>query len=140
MWTKFGYYITFSHIIKMNTLLNIAVLSAFISLQFVYSKSIANTGPSFEIKDGNCSNAGLDDLVFKDHLHKYPIPFIKRDDKSHYAGDKKIYCVVALSQQEESEGSTVEITEGGANHTFVTLKLQSKKSHGFEYNIQVFAK
>ncbi|CAH1105498.1 unnamed protein product [Psylliodes chrysocephalus] len=124
----------------MSRLIFIAALAAFISLNFVYGKSVANKGPSFEIKDGNCTNAVLGDVVHKDHVHRYPVPFVKRDDKSHWAGDKKIYCVLALSQESESEGSTVEIKEGGVGHTFVTLKIKSKKSHGYEYNIQVFAK
>lgn len=65
----------------MSRLIIIAVLAAFISLNFVYGKSVANKGPSFEINDGNCSNAVTGDLVHKDHVHRYPVPFVKRDDK-----------------------------------------------------------
>lgn len=63
----------------MKGLIFLAVFAVFVSTQFVYGKSISNTGPSFEIKDGNCTNPVIGDLVFQDHHHKLPIPFTKRD-------------------------------------------------------------
>lgn len=56
-----------------------------------------------------------------------------------YHGDHKIYCILAISLREEEKGSSVEIIEGGVNRTFVTLKLQSGRGHGLEYQLSVYA-
>lgn len=45
----------------------------------------------------------------------------------------------AISQKSQEKGSTVEVTEGGLNHTFVTFKLKSETNHGLEYIISVYA-
>ncbi|CAG9856171.1 unnamed protein product [Phyllotreta striolata] len=105
----------------------------------IFALCYGNTGPAFQISDGVCYNATAGDLVFEEHHHKLPIPFVKREVTSNWAGDGKIYCVLATSPESESIGSTVEITKGGVNHSFVTLDMVSKKSHGFEYFIKVYA-
>lgn len=54
-------------------------------------------------------------------------------------GVAKIYCILAISQKSEEKGSTVNIIEGGVNHTSVTFKLVSTRNHGLEYIISVYA-
>nr|CAI5844053.1 unnamed protein product [Callosobruchus analis] len=34
--------------------------------------------PSYEIRDGNCTNATLATLVYQEHVHKFGIPFFTR--------------------------------------------------------------
>lgn len=46
---------------------------------------------------------------------------------------------MALSEKTADKGSTVEIAEGGLNHTFVTFNLKSTSGHGLEYMISVYA-
>lgn len=112
---------------------------------------------SFEIRDGNCSKALLNDLVFQKHVHLVQMPLIKREANVSmilkiyylkiesnyfqvtYYGDYRIYCLTVLSQKPASINSTVEIIEGGTNHAFVTLKMVSVVNHGFEYIINVYA-
>lgn len=54
-------------------------------------------------------------------------------------GDYNIYCILALSGKPATEGSTIEILEGGVNHTFVSFDLKSSRGHGVDYSIKVFA-
>lgn len=54
-------------------------------------------------------------------------------------GDYKIYCITAVSEKTEDKGSTFEITEGGLNHAFISLKLKSSTNHGLEYMLTLYA-
>nr|XP_023012480.1 uncharacterized protein LOC111502601 [Leptinotarsa decemlineata] len=109
-----------------------------IACQFAFG--IVDPKEQFEIREGNCSNARLRDLVFEDNVDLMGIPFITRNTTSTWYGDQIIYCILALSQNPESNGSTVFIKEGGVNHSYVTLEFHSTKNHGLEYNIKVFGR
>lgn len=54
-------------------------------------------------------------------------------------GDGTIYCIAATSIKPEDKGSTIDITEGGLNHKFVTFQFTSARGHGLDYELSVFA-
>nr|CAI5844054.1 unnamed protein product [Callosobruchus analis] len=94
--------------------------------------------PSYEIRDGNCTNATLATLVYQEHVHKFGIPFFTRKAEVQWSGNETIYCLMVLSDNEESEGSTVETVEGGVGHHNVSLVLKSSEGHSLKYNVQIF--
>lgn len=49
-----------------------------IFIQTLCSKEVGV--PQFEIRDGNCSNATVKDLVFQQHVHLSRRPFMSRED------------------------------------------------------------
>ncbi|KAG5866649.1 hypothetical protein JTB14_008314 [Gonioctena quinquepunctata] len=115
----------------------IIVASVLVSFQFVIGIPLDG---DFELFEGNCSNAVLGDIVFEDHINLPVRQFVSRSTHSEWKGDQKIYCVLALTPRDESEGSKVAITEGGVGYDHVTLSLKSKINYGLEYNITVFGK
>ncbi|CAH1163542.1 unnamed protein product [Phaedon cochleariae] len=119
----------------------IFVAIAIASLHQLAQAAILKKGDGqFELRLGNCNDATMADLVFQDHVHLTRIPFVTRSAESSWHGNERIICIIALSQKEQSKGSTVSITAGGINQHFVTLKMKSGSSHGLEYNIQVFGR
>lgn len=46
---------------------------------------------------------------------------------------------MAISEKSADKGSTVDITEGGLNRTYITFKLKSTTYHGLEYLLSVYA-
>ncbi|KAG5879912.1 hypothetical protein JTB14_014385 [Gonioctena quinquepunctata] len=114
----------------------IIVICLLVAFQFA---EVVESG-QFEIRDGDCTNARVEDMVFRDRVQYNAIPFIEGTKTSNWYGDPVIYCVMAMSLIPQSEGSTVTIKEGGVGHSFVTLEMHTKRGHGFDYNINVFAK
>ncbi|XP_028141163.1 uncharacterized protein LOC114335179 [Diabrotica virgifera virgifera] len=111
----------------------LVVLMCLCAAQFAF-------GSQHEIKDGKCSNASQDDLVFRDHINKASIPFIKRDEKVEWHGDTTIYCLQVTTDQDESKGATATVKEGGVGHSFVTVKVESGRGHSLDYYVKVYAK
>ncbi|XP_050505253.1 uncharacterized protein LOC126883640, partial [Diabrotica virgifera virgifera] len=70
----------------------------------------------------------------------YFVIVIGVNETAEWHGDQKIFCVTAISAKSEEKGSTAEITEGGVDHSFVTIKMESGRGHGLEYNILIYAK
>ncbi|CAH1118254.1 unnamed protein product [Phaedon cochleariae] len=119
----------------------IFVAIAFCGLQLAHGEIVENTADrSFELHAGNCSKAVASDIVFQDHLRLFAIPFVHRSGLSSWYGNEKIYCILALSARDESEGSTVSIKDGGLGQYRVTLEMVSEVNHGLEYNIVVYGK
>lgn len=59
----------------------ISICCAFFFINCVYSNTVRVSVPTFEIIDGNCSNAALNDLVFDVHDHLERKPFVSREDR-----------------------------------------------------------
>nr|CAI5844046.1 unnamed protein product [Callosobruchus analis] len=96
--------------------------------------------PSFEIEDGNCSIAALGDLLYLDYVERWALPLVQRSEVVKHYGNEKIYCVMVTSEQDKHRNSTVEITKGGVNHTFVEISLQSDVGYGYFYIVYVYGK
>ncbi|XP_056638783.1 uncharacterized protein LOC130446504 [Diorhabda sublineata] len=99
----------------------------------------SNSTADLNIESGNCSNTNPENMVHNAHVHKQAIPFIVRDVSDEWYGDETIYCVRAISLKDKTEGSTAWITDGGVNHSYVSIEMQSGRGKGLEYNITVFA-
>ncbi|KAJ8955770.1 hypothetical protein NQ318_008644 [Aromia moschata] len=96
---------------------------------------------TYEIISGNCSIALAADIIFTDHVHKLLIPFVQRNATSSWHGDQKIYCLEVLNEDSDnSTRGTAFVKEGGVGHTFVTIEMHSKTSHGMEFDIMVYGK
>ncbi|KAG5866646.1 hypothetical protein JTB14_008311 [Gonioctena quinquepunctata] len=94
----------------------------------------------WQINEGDCRNALPEDRVFDDLIEHHAFPFIKGSKTSQWSGSGKIYCVVAISLLEESEGSTAAITSGGVGESSITIEMHSASGKGFQYTINIFAK
>nr|CAH7760459.1 unnamed protein product [Callosobruchus chinensis] len=110
-------------------LFSVIAIAAFVPI-FCFS---VQGKPSFEIEDGKCSSAVMGDLLYLDYVEKWSIPLVKRSEVVKHHGDEKIYCVMVKSQQHGHHRSTVEITKGGVNHTFVEISLKSDVGYGYFY-------
>ncbi|KAJ8955756.1 hypothetical protein NQ318_008630 [Aromia moschata] len=52
---------------------------------------------------------------------------------------KKIYCLEVLNLDgDNSTRGTALVKEGGVGHTFVTVEMHSQRSHGMEFDIQIY--
>lgn len=47
---------------------------------------------------------------------------------------------MAVPSKQNAAGAEVLVSEGGVNHTFVTIEMHSKRNEGLDYTIEVFAK
>ncbi|KAG5891103.1 hypothetical protein JTB14_036994 [Gonioctena quinquepunctata] len=115
----------------------IIVASVLISFHFVVGFPL--TG-EFELREGDCSNVVVGDVVYENNIDLAAEQFVSRSKHVKWSGDETIYCVLALTSNNASEGSTVAITAGGVGYNNVTLKLQSKTNHGLQYNVTVYGK
>ncbi|XP_018564940.1 uncharacterized protein LOC108906213 [Anoplophora glabripennis] len=100
---------------------------------------IAEEG-SFNITQGYCNTALAKDMVYREHVYKYFIPLVERNATSSWYGDEKVYCVMALNENDESQGGVAFIKEGGFGHHFVTIEMHSKRGNTLEYDVQIYGK
>ncbi|VEN55772.1 unnamed protein product [Callosobruchus maculatus] len=113
---------------------------AFAAVCLIAFTSVSGKGSDpFELVEGNCSHAIAGDMVFFEHVHKYPIPFTTREETVSWTGNKRIYCLMVLSESKDTK-SGVKVTNGGVWHNFVDIYVHSESGYGYKYFIRVFAK
>ncbi|CAG9860180.1 unnamed protein product [Phyllotreta striolata] len=93
-----------------------------------------------ELRQGNCESTPNEDLVFQDHIYKPAIPLLVRNATASCHGDYKIYCVTVKPSDQSDPTAEIIVSEGGVNHTFVTIEIHSKRNEGIDYGVRVFAK
>uniref|UniRef100_A0A6P7GH61 Uncharacterized protein LOC114338084 isoform X2 n=1 Tax=Diabrotica virgifera virgifera TaxID=50390 RepID=A0A6P7GH61_DIAVI len=110
-----------------------------ISTQLITCLPTSSNDGQHDIIEGNCANPDPEKIVYRDHVEKMAIPFIVRDNTNEWRGDANIFCVMVISEQDESKGSTARITEGGVDHHFITIELESGRGNALDYNIKIYA-
>ncbi|XP_060518499.1 uncharacterized protein LOC132697208 [Cylas formicarius] len=115
----------------------VAILSVYCNPTVSPEEKLTLTAARQEIIDGNCTNLSDVNLVMSDHVKKAAIPFIVRDGKTSWYGDQKIFCLKVVNYHDDG---TVEVTEGGVNHSYVTIEMHSARSHALEFLVSIYAK
>ncbi|XP_072387140.1 uncharacterized protein [Diabrotica undecimpunctata] len=118
----------------------IITLSILCVLAVHFASSVSLQKGTLDIIEGNCTHPNPKQAVLQDYVHKTSIPFVKRDETVEWRGDQKIYCVTAISIKSAEKGSTAWISDGGVNHTYISIELESGRGHGLEYNVTIYAK